>query len=66
MKVPDELTNKEVTNVINYLMDQIRHHKQENKDLCDTLDELLVQLQAKDLEIVSLRKRIIDNGIANA
>lgn len=64
MKIPDEITPQEVEGVIQYLQEQLREQKLRSMNLVETIDALLIKLQQKDMEIVTLKRQIIDRGIA--
>jgi len=60
-----EITPQEKDNVIQYIQQLLREEKQRNMGLVEAVDNLLVKLQQKDMEIVGLKKQIIDKGICS-
>jgi hypothetical protein len=60
-----EITPQEKDNVIQYIQQLLREEKQRNMGLVEAVDNLLVKLQQKDMEIVELKKQIIDKGICS-
>jgi hypothetical protein len=63
MNIPDGITPQEVDKVIEYLQALLGDEKKRCRELVDAVDNLLTLLNKKDLEIVELKKQIIDKGI---